>query len=202
MQQIGLRELKKQRTRETIARAALRLFERQGYHATTIPQIAAAAEVSPRTVSGYFPRKEDLVFPDQDQALARVTARVRERPPGETAPEALRAWLESELSSWHEREHELTVRRRIAETDESLRLYRRRFLVHVQELMAEEIARDLDSSPDELEPRIAAAATSAILDVLQERPEGGAVPSPAEALRLMDRAALFTGAGIRALRGR
>ena len=201
MQQIGLRELKKRRTREAIARAALELFERQGYHATTIPQIAEAAEVSPRTVSGHFPRKEDLVFADHEEGLARVTARVRERLPGETAPEALRAWLESELPSWQEREHELSVRRRIADSDQTLRLYRRRFLVRVQELMAEEIARDLDSSPDELEPRIAAAATSAILDVLEKRPDG-AVPSPAEALKLMDRAALFTGAGIRALRER
>jgi AcrR family transcriptional regulator len=202
MQQVGLRELKKRRTRETIARKALELFERQGYQGTTIPQIAEAAEVSARTVSGYFPRKEELVFPDHEEGLARVTARVRERPPGETAPEALRAWLESELPSWQEREHELSVRRRIAESDESLRLYQRRFLVRVQELMAEEIARDLDSSPDELEPRIAAAATSAILEVLEQRPDGAPTPTPAEALRLMDRAALFTSAGIRALRGR
>ena len=48
----GLRERKRVRTRRAIADGPLELFARQGFHATTIPQIADAAEVSPRTVSG------------------------------------------------------------------------------------------------------------------------------------------------------
>ena len=62
----GLRERKRVRTRITIARAALELFDRQGFQETTIPQIAEAADVSPRTVSAYFPHKEELAFPDTD----------------------------------------------------------------------------------------------------------------------------------------
>ncbi len=51
----GLRERKKQKTRESIQRTALRLFGKQGYEATTVEQIAAAAEISPSTFFNYFP---------------------------------------------------------------------------------------------------------------------------------------------------
>jgi AcrR family transcriptional regulator len=56
----GLRERKKARTRDGIRRQALRLFREQGYHATTMEQIARAADVAPSTLFRYFPTKDDL----------------------------------------------------------------------------------------------------------------------------------------------
>jgi AcrR family transcriptional regulator len=60
----GLRERKKARTRAAIQRHALRLFDEQGYSATTVDQIAAAAEISPSTFFRYFPTKEATVLYD------------------------------------------------------------------------------------------------------------------------------------------
>lgn len=61
---LGLRERKKAKTHAAIQQHALRLFREQGYAATTVEQIAEAAEVSPSTFFRYFPTKEDVVLYD------------------------------------------------------------------------------------------------------------------------------------------
>ncbi|MEV6030529.1 TetR family transcriptional regulator [Nonomuraea sp. NPDC052116] len=80
----GLRERKKAKTRALIQKEALRLFQEQGYAATTVEQIAEAAEVAPSTVFRYFATKEDLVLVDQFppfmQALQSVPAHLKPVP--------------------------------------------------------------------------------------------------------------------------
>ena len=88
---VGLRELKKARTRETIAATAIRMFLESGFDEVSITDIAQAAEVSRRTLFAYFPTKEDLVlqrFADHEDEAARI---VRARQPGQPPLEALRA---------------------------------------------------------------------------------------------------------------
>jgi AcrR family transcriptional regulator len=97
MTDAGLRERKKQRTREAIVDAALRLFDERGFEQTTIADIAEAADIAPRTFFGYFPSKEDVVFADFPEQLEALSRRLRERDEDETAIDALRAVIRDAL---------------------------------------------------------------------------------------------------------
>ena len=198
----GLRERKRARTRETIARCALELFDRQGFAHTTIPQIAEAADVSPRTVSAYFPHKEELVFPDGAAQSEDLAARLRDRQPGESAVDAMLAWFRSLMHELAGREEERRIMRRVIDADDGLRAYEQRFVLRAQEALADAFARDLGVPRGELEPRMAAAATMTIFTLLGEDLEDdpAAVLDPGEALQVIQRALLFIGAGVRALR--
>lgn len=89
--QLGLRERKKLKTRVAIREATYRLIREQGYEATTVEQIAEAAEVSPSTVFRYFPTKEDIVLTDEFDPL--LESELRRRPAGEPVVESLRRVL-------------------------------------------------------------------------------------------------------------
>lgn len=90
---IGLRERKKARTRQRIQDEALRLFALQGYDATTIEQIAEAAEISPSTFFRYYPTKEDTVVQDRWDAVfaAIFTDHSDPRPPLEIVRDTVRS---------------------------------------------------------------------------------------------------------------
>jgi AcrR family transcriptional regulator len=93
----GLRERKKLRTRRLLQAEAIRLFEAKGFDATTIEEIAAAAEVSPRTFSRYFSGKEDVVLWDDFEPtfFDRLEARPLDEPLAQAFREALREGLSS-----------------------------------------------------------------------------------------------------------
>lgn len=78
----GLRERKKQKTKASIQREALRLFKKHGYEETTIEDIAEAAEISPSTFFNYFPTKEDVVIYDEydPQVFATLMAQSESEP--------------------------------------------------------------------------------------------------------------------------
>src|SRR5512132_3041108 len=90
---LGLRERKKQRTRELIAETARRLFSERGFERITVAEIARAAEVSEQTVFNYFGTKEDLVFWRLESFEAELLATIRERAPGESVLAAFRRFV-------------------------------------------------------------------------------------------------------------
>ena len=97
---LGLRERKKAKTRAAIREHALRLIIKQGYDATTVEQIAEAAEVSPSTFFRYFPTKEDVVLQD-DLDLLWMDA-FRAQPPGLSPIAAMRAALHEGFANMSE----------------------------------------------------------------------------------------------------
>jgi AcrR family transcriptional regulator len=93
---VGLRERKKARTKAAIQQHAMRLFRERGYPATTVEQIAAAAEVSPSTFFRYFPTKEDVALYD---ALDPVLLEAFRAQPAELGPvPALRGAMRAVLA--------------------------------------------------------------------------------------------------------
>ncbi|HKH18794.1 MAG TPA: TetR family transcriptional regulator [Solirubrobacteraceae bacterium] len=91
--QLGLRERKKQHTRELIAETARGLFSERGFERVTVAEIARAADVSEQTVFNYFPTKEDLVYWRLGSFEEELLATIREREPGEPALAAFRRFL-------------------------------------------------------------------------------------------------------------
>src|SRR3954468_24692235 len=80
----GLRQRKKQQTRELIAETARRLFGERGFEAVTVAEIARAAAVSVQTVFNYFPTKEDLVYWRLESFEDELLGTIRDRAPGES----------------------------------------------------------------------------------------------------------------------
>ncbi|MFF5935973.1 TetR/AcrR family transcriptional regulator [Streptomyces sp. NPDC012508] len=93
----GLRERKKQRTRNALLRVALELFTTQGYEQTTVDEIADAVEVSQRTFFRYFTSKEEVAFAVQQMVEERFVQALVERPAQEGPLDAMRNAV---LASW------------------------------------------------------------------------------------------------------
>ncbi|HTI77486.1 MAG TPA: TetR family transcriptional regulator [Mycobacterium sp.] len=87
---LGLRERKKQRTRATLLDAAVELCDRQGFERTTVDQIAAIADVSPRTFSRYFATKDAIAFALIDDATELAALELARQPSDLNHFEALR----------------------------------------------------------------------------------------------------------------
>lgn len=201
----GLRERKKQRTRDQISRAAFDLFDRQGYQETTIAQIAELADVSPRTVSSYFPAKEDLVFESFGPFEQKLSDALADRPEGQDTMEALRVWIFEERKILERKEEQLARLHRLIDGDEHLSSIHRARIHRLERLIAEGIAQDLGLPPDHVEPRMAAAAAAAVFDLLDDEDRGGeaCVADKVDRRRqfeLVDQALTFVSGGIQALR--
>lgn len=84
----GLRERKKQQTRQQIAEIARRRFAEEGFERVTVAEIAREAQVSQKTVFNYFPTKEDLVYWRLESFEQELLAAIRDRAEGESVLEA------------------------------------------------------------------------------------------------------------------
>lgn len=160
----GLRERKKRRTRTEIRRAAYRLIAEQGYEAATTERIAAAAEVSPSTVSRYFPVKEDIVLTgEHDPVMAEM---LRARPAGEPPLESMRHVLRESLRHLFATEPAETAQRtRLLVEVPAVRARMTETMSETATLLTRTLAERTGRDPDDLRLR---AFTAAVLGALRE----------------------------------
>ena len=154
----GLRERHRLRTAAQLEEVALRLFVERGFDATTVDDIAAAAEVSRRTFFRYYSSKEDVLLADHPKNLAALREALAARPPSEPILVALRQALMS-MSGNYERDRDRLLRRaKLMRTTPSLQarslMLQRDWEQAVCEMVAEHLGVDAQG---DLRPAVVAA---------------------------------------------
>jgi AcrR family transcriptional regulator len=164
----GLRERKKRMMRQLISDTATAMFLERGFEEVRVAEVAAACEVSEKTVYNYFPTKESLVL-DREEPMAADIRRVLgpggvPMSPIQAALELIAAELSRMYDHWgedHHRPDDLTMIRRFAEMLENtppLRAAQRDMMDRLVDVAAESMAARAGVDPDDPEPQIAADA--------------------------------------------
>ena len=166
----GLRERKKQQTREQLARVSMRLFVKRGFEDVTVSEIAEAVGVSPTmTVFNYFPLKEDLVFDPYEPRIDSLARAVREQAAGQSALGGLREAYLTALGDGGDTV--LTGREsprfaRLVRVSPRLRAREREIGDQREDALATELATATGTPPGGLAARLAAAQLSTAHRVL------------------------------------
>ena len=212
----GLRERKKQRTRELIVDRAMALFDERGFEHVTIADIAAAADIAPRTFFSYFPSKEDVVFHDFQAVFDQFEARMAARPEGETTLAVLRAFVEGVLDGMDHgdpaeqcrrrviagMDHESPAercRRRVIVASPALQAHDRELITRFETELARGMAADLAEPEDSLRVRMVVAASAAALQEL-ERVFDKDAGLPEDPMAVIAEVFVFVRGGVEALR--
>jgi AcrR family transcriptional regulator len=158
----GLRERKKQQTRQHIAETARRLFGKRGFDRVTVAEIARAAEVSEQTVFNYFPTKEDLVYWQLGAFEEELLTTIKERDPGESALAAFGRFILAQRGLLARQDPEARERlaaltRMITESPALLAREQQIFARYTDSLAAL-IADELGAKPGDARPWVAANA--------------------------------------------
>jgi AcrR family transcriptional regulator len=181
---MGLRELKKEQTRQLISGTAWRLFADRGFDQVTVAEIARDAQVAEATVFNYFPSKEDLFYSRFEAFSARLADAVRDREPGEPALAAFRRALLEEgglLAQAEAGDQEAlarlrTVNRVIAQSPALLAREQQAFARSAADLAAL-LAAETGAPRDDLRPQVVANALlglqRAVVDYVRGRVGSG-----------------------------
>lgn len=176
----GRRERKKLQTRQALIDAALELFERQGFDATTVEQITDAVDLSRRTFNRYFTTKEDVVMAVELSTRTLLLDSLRRQPPQTPPAAALRDAYLMFLDGFRKESREDELSRFLKHNDVvqsspalSARSYELAYLKEQQQaaVIGERMGLDPDSDP---RPRFIVASWGVALriafaDLLRER---------------------------------
>ncbi len=182
----SLRERKKLATRRGIRLIALELIAERGFSHVTVEDIAAAADVSPRTFFNYFPSKEAVLFGADPGRAEELRARLVHDLPGHSALEVLRAVLidrarhiVAELAELGGDPARWAAQLKAAQADPQLRAAQGAHMAQVESAFASALAERLGTDPDrDPYPMLLASAATGILRATMSfwAAAGGAVP--------------------------
>jgi len=152
----GLRERNKARTRQEIAAATLRLASERGLDHVTVEQIAAAADVAPRTFFRYFDSKEDALLADHSERLALLRETLRARPVDEGPLTAVRAAILEVVGDLEEQREPMLCKMELMQVNPGLRAHSLERMGDMERTLATALAertgvdpeRDLRPVPD------------------------------------------------------
>jgi AcrR family transcriptional regulator len=185
---VGLRERKKEQTRQSIAETAWRLFAERGYDRVTVAEIARAAQVAEATVFNYFPTKEDLFYSRLEAFGDQLVEAIGARPAGEPALAAFGrflldsgGWLrQAEAGDTAALDRLRTVNRLIAASP-ALLAREQLAIARSTRALADLLADQTGAGPDDIAPRVAANALMgvqrALLDQVRRRVLAGEDPA-------------------------
>lgn len=197
---MGLRERKREQTKQALADAALQLFAEKGYEATTIADIAERADVSPRTFFAHHTSKEHVLFCDHDDQLDSLKAFIAQRASmGLDTLGALRGWILTLIEDIDLEEiavHE-QLKHRVIDASPELAAHERQLSAELEVVLRAGIAEDLGETPDDLRPRLVSATASAALQ--STRPAEGVTYTVEGILERIDSAFTFLRGGLDAL---
>ena len=168
---LGLRERKKIKTRQAIRRAAFRLIDKNGYAATTVEQIADAAEVSPSTFFRYFPSKESLLLADDLDPL--ILAAFEAQPPDLSLIQAFRRSYEAVMAHLPSDQLEFeNTRQRLMFSIPELKAAMYDEYYRTVNVMAEAISRRIGRPASDFEVRVfVGALTGAMMAAYDNAPQ-------------------------------
>jgi AcrR family transcriptional regulator len=165
---VGLRERKKLRTRAAIADAAKKLFEQRGFDNVTVAEVAEAADISAKTLFTYFASKEDLLFDDEGELKVMILAAIRDRAPGQSVLDAIRAQVDGLASA--KTAPDLIVAldgvRRSLGDNPTLHARLRLMWERYEDAIAEMLAQDAGMPKDDPRPRMVAVQIVALYRLL------------------------------------
>lgn len=159
----GLRERKKLARRRRIEDVAIDLFERQGFEATTIEQIAAAADIAPRTFFSYFDTKDDVVLADYADRLGRILDELDRTPPEEPVWSALRGSFAAVASDYATEVDRLAQRFAIMAATPSVQARSLQLQAGWERALATNLASRMAADPSDPTPQLVAATALAVM---------------------------------------
>ncbi|MGC9220305.1 MAG: TetR/AcrR family transcriptional regulator [Solirubrobacteraceae bacterium] len=172
MTSAGLRELKKRETRKRISDVATDLFIARGFETVTIAEVAAAAQVSEKTVYNYFATKESLVLDEVDEQLTRLVGATRDRPTGTTPTAAIICALRPEIEFFSTQPPGGTGRilqfAAMLHATPALRAAVGEHRHQIVLSLSEVLAKELDVHPLDPEVRIAAQALTSLVELVYD----------------------------------